>query len=438
MKRALLAAAVVLIPACGIVDLSTVTQPAEDQACDVVAQNRRVRDELRAKYLWYRELPDPDPASFASPEAYLEAVRYKTLDTHFSYVEDRAEREALFTDSQFVGFGFGRVIVAPGDLRVSEVYPGSPAAEAGLQRGARLLEINGRRVEDILAADELDEAIGPGEAGLVRQIRFTDRSGTTRTVTMTKRTVTIPPVSVTRTYAVGNRVAGYVSFHNFVAPTSPALDDAFRRLRQEGANELVLDVRYNGGGLVDVATHLAGLIGGEATRGKTFVRFVHNDKNSARDSSDALPSPAQALGLSRLVVITTDDSASASELMIAGLRPYMNVTVVGSRTFGKPVGQEPVDFCDKTLVPVTFFVRNARGEGDYFDGIPADCGAPDDFTHDLGDAQESSLAEALQYLRTGRCTAAAADAARAQSLRRPPDGQRLNRKSPWQTLLNSY
>src|SRR5438874_13690601 len=114
-----------------------------------------------------------------------------------------------------------------------------------------------------------------------------------------------------------------------------------------------------------------------------------------------MPNPAQSLGLDRLVVITTGGSASASEMIINGLRPYMPVTVVGSTTHGKPVGQLTYNFCDKVLYAVAFKSTNARGEGDYFGGIPADCAAPDDLDHPLGDASEGSLAAALQYLRTG-------------------------------------
>jgi hypothetical protein len=112
--------------------------------------------------------------------------------------------------------------------------------------------------------------------------------------------------------------------------------------------------------------------------------------------------------------------------------------VVGDRTFGKPVGQYSFDFCDKVLHPVAFSTRNARNEGDYFDGIPADCAAPDDLTAALGDTREGSLAEALQFLRTGRCSGTAGAELRAQSLRRPPDELQPHFKDGWRQLLNSY
>jgi carboxyl-terminal processing protease len=415
------------------------TSPQADASdCTARGQVRFVRDVLRDDYFWYRELSDPDPAGFRTPEEYLDAVRYKTFDSSFSYIASKAESDAFFSDSQFVGYGFRMEQLGPSDLRVFDVYAGSPAAEAGLQRGSRFIAMNGKPIAQVLAAGELGAALGPANVGVSVQMRFTDRAGNERDVLVVKRLVTIPTVAATRTYTVGDRVVGYVLFENFVRPSTEALDAAFARLRAEGANELVLDVRYNGGGLVSVAQHLGGLIGGSRTSGQPFVRFVHNDKNTTRDSTLPFPSPVQALGLSRLVVITTQSSASASELVVNALRPFMNVTVVGERTYGKPVGQYGYDFCEKTLFPVAFATRNARNDSDYFAGIPADCAAPDDVTRELGDPAEASLAESLQFLRTGRCTAAAAAAAHAHALGQPPRGETLRGRDGWQDLLGSY
>jgi len=204
-----------------------------------------------------------------------------------------------------------------------------------------------------------------------------------------------------------------------VTPATDALTEAFGRLRSQGAEELVLDLRYNGGGFVTVAQHLAGLIGGARTANQTLVKLVFNDKHQEKNETYTIPSPPQALGVDRLVVIATGGTASASELIINGLRPFIPVTVVGTTTHGKPVGQLGYNFCDKVLYPVAFKSVNSRGEGDYYTGIPADCGAPDDLDHPLGDGAEASLASALQYLRTGNCDARSSADARAQSARRP-------------------
>jgi C-terminal processing protease CtpA/Prc len=412
--------------------------PSTAAQCTVTGQNQFVRTTLRDIYFWYRELPDPDPASFPSPEAYLQAVRYKTLDSGYSFITGRAENDAFYSDSQFIGFGFSMTLLSADDLRVNEVYPGSPAEEAGLERGARLLTINGQPVTTLVANGGLDAALGAAQVGVTGQIRYRNRAGVERDVTMTKRVVNIPTASRTRTFASGGRSVGYVNFRNFVTPSTAALNDAFAQLKASGANELVLDLRYNGGGLVSVAQHLGGLVGGERTRDKLFVQFVHNDKNTSRNSTLSLPVPAQALGLDRLVVIATDSTASASELVVNGLRPYIPVTVVGERTYGKPVGQYGYNFCEKVLYPVAFSTQNARGEGDYYNGIPADCAAPDDLDHELGDSAEASLSAALSYLRTGRCSASATAEARAASARRPGREMQPRNANGWRALVGAF
>jgi C-terminal processing protease CtpA/Prc len=215
-----------------------------------------------------------------------------------------------------------------------------------------------------------------------------------------------------------------------------ALNTAFTQIRDAGATELVLDLRYNGGGFVSVAQHLAGLIGGPPLVGQVFVQFTHNDKQTSRNTAYLFEAKPQALAVTRLVVITTRGSASASEAIVNGLRPYMDVKVVGDTTLGKPVGQYGFDFCEKVLFAVSYLVTNARGQADYFNGIPADCAAADDVDRPLADPREASLAEALYVVRNGRCSGAAAAQAAVQARFRervpelPRDG--------WRQTLNAW
>ena len=111
--------------------------------CSTVTQNLYVRDVLDEYYFWYRELPRVNASNYASPEAYLEAVRYRPLDTTFSYITSRAANEAFYGDSQFVGLGISTQ-ASETDIRILQVFPESPASEAGLGRGDRITEINGR------------------------------------------------------------------------------------------------------------------------------------------------------------------------------------------------------------------------------------------------------------------------------------------------------
>ncbi len=390
--------------ACLVLAMSAPQASAQLTNCSTVSQNLFVRDVLSDIYLWYQFLPQVNPAQFPSPEAYLEAVRFRERDAAFSYVTSRASSDAFFSESQFIGYGFSMQTTADA-LRVLQVFDESPAAEAGLARGDRIVEINGRSVASLVETGEIGLAFGPAVEGIVTAIVFQPREGEPRSATMTKRPVTIPTVSQVKVFEDDGRRIGYVFFRNFVRPSFVALDEAFAVLREAGVSELVLDLRYNGGGLVDVAVHLASLIGGVATRDAVFAEYRHNDRNSWRDVALRFGDPEDALGLSRLVVITTRASASASELVINALRPFMPVTVVGDRTFGKPVGQYVVPFCDKVVAPVSFTMVNAAGEGDFFDGLAPQCVAADDADRELGAADEASLAEALRFIRTGECTA---------------------------------
>ena len=399
--------------------------------CSRLTQNLFVRDVLDEYYLWYQELPRLNPANYATPEAYLDAVRYRPLDETFSYITSREANEAFYGESQFVGFGFSTE-TGEQDMRILQVFPDSPASEAGLGRGDRILEINGRRVAQLIENGELGGAFGASEPGVTASILFRTRSGDERRATMTKRVVTIPTVSLTRTFRVDGRTVGYLFFRNFVNPSYQALDDAFAALREAGATELVLDVRYNGGGLVDVAVHLGSLIAGVPTQGRVFATFQHNDKNSSLNEDLRFENaPPQTLNLSRLLVITTRTSASASELVINSLRPYIPVVVIGDSTYGKPVGQYGFPFCDKIVAPVAFKLVNAQGQGDFFGGIEPNCRAADDVEHDLGSADEASLGEALTFVRTGACSTTST----ARALRRASPQPRAY---GWQSVVNAH
>lgn len=392
-----------LIVALVVVAAPAIASGQTPASCNALGKNMFVRDVMTDLYYWYREVPTLNPARYDSPEAYLEALRYMPLDHSFSYITSRESSEAFFSESQFIGFGFGTDVVG-NEVRVLQVFPDSPAAEAGLARGDRILQIGGRDVAALIAADEVD--FGPAELGFSLEIAFRGADQTVRRATMTKRAVTIPTVSQTKLLEVEGRRVGYVFFRNFVQPSFDALDKAFATLSEARVQELVLDLRYNGGGLVAVARHLASLIGGVQSEGQVFAESFHNDRYASFNQTTRFEAAANALTLSRLVVVTTRASASASELVINALRPFMPVTVIGERTYGKPVGQYGIPFCDKLIAPVSFTLRNANGYGDFFDGIAADCRAPDDVDHPLGDPEEGSLREALTFIRTGACSRA--------------------------------
>jgi carboxyl-terminal processing protease len=430
MSRTVLAGLVALTVTCAI------PAPARAQgspaSCATTGKNLYVRDVMTDLYLWYSSMPDVDPTSYASPEAYLDAVRYRTLDSTFSYITSRAANDAFYSASQFIGFGLSTSLNDL-EMRVTQVFPDSPASEAGLSRGDRIIEIDGRQVATLIASGGIGDAFGPSEIGVESAVAFVNRAGERSVSKMVKRLVTIPTVSLTQVYEVDGRRIGYIFFRNFVEPSYDALDVAFAELSARNVDDLVLDLRYNGGGLVNVAQYLASDIGGLRTDGQLFAEYFHNDKNTFRNRIIRFQSQPQRLTLDRLIVVTTGSSASASELVINALRPFIPVVVIGGKTYGKPVGQYAIEFCDKLLAPVSFALRNADGHGDFYDGFAPDCPAPDDADHQLGDPEEGSLKEALTFATTGACSPRpAAPLLKAGVQRRAP------RAIGWQSLVNAY
>ena len=380
---------------------------AAAQDCSILDQNQTVNQTLREYYYWYKYLPSVSPAIFADPEALLDTVRYRPLDNTFSYISTAAASQAFYGESQYLGFGFSMKFTVGYELRVTDVFPSSPASEIGFDRGSEILTLNGKTVQKTYEDGEWNTIWGGEEAGYAVNVTFRNAAGETRSGRIAKRVVTIPTVPLVNIQDAGGKKTGYIVFKNFVEPSYAALDAAFAQMKAASATELVLDLRYNGGGLIAVAQYLGGLIGGDRTSGEVFARYVHNDKQSSRNNSITFPRPASAFPLNRLVVITTRSSASASELIINALKPFIPVVVIGDNSYGKPVGQYGFRICERMLWPVSFSVQNARGQGDYYDGFIPDCRAADDITRPLGDPREASLATALAYIANGACPAPA-------------------------------
>lgn len=402
--------------------------PAAPAACSAQAQKQFVLDVMQDIYLYNAQMPAVDPAAFATAEALLAALLVDPPD-RFSFIGSAAAEDAFFGAGQFIGLGFGSRL-SDDELRLTQVFEGSPAEAAGLDRGQRILAIDGRSIAEITAAEGVDAAFGPDEVGLVVDLRVADLQGVEFDVSVTKAVVTIPPVPIATVFDFGGQPVGYLFFQTFVEPSFAALDEAFAEFAAAGVRDVVLDLRYNGGGLVAVADFLGNLLGGLDANGQVFSMTVFNANNAFRNITTLFMNETHSLTLDRLVFITTAATASASELVVNSLEPHVETFLVGSDTFGKPVGSFGFDFCDKILRPTTFETVNSSGTGGYFDGLPADCAAADDLAFALGDPAEPSLAEALFVVGNGECSANAA-AAHAERPERPsPD--------PWQQLVNAH
>ena len=374
--------------------------------CSTIGQNRFVYDVLDQWYFWNDTLPNVDPDSFSSPDALLETLVANAPEVdRFSYITEQASSEAFFERGEFDGLGFTSRNIN-NQLILALVFTGSPADQAGLERGFEIVSVNNIDVATTLAAGN-NVNFGASTLGEIVDIEYKNLAGDIFETTIIKDTLSIDTIPVSSIIDNNGVATGYLHFYTFIEPSSAALANAFAELNSANISELIVDVRYNGGGLVSVAEYLAGLIGGTSTDGEVLADQLHNAQRAAdNDRTIRFADQTNALDLDRVVFITAGGTASASELVINGLRPFLNVVLVGDTTFGKPVGQYGFDFCGNTLFPVAFETLNANFVGEYYDGLVVDCPAGDDLFSELGNVNESSLAEALNYLDSGSCSTA--------------------------------
>lgn len=442
--------------------------PYPDRPGTVADEKTWVRSWIDELYLWYREVPPVAASSYPTAIDYFLALRTPALTTsgrpkdQFHFVLPTAFWEALSQSGVQAGYGAQWLILAgqpPRQLVAAYTEPGSPADVEGIGRGAQVLEVDG--VDLVNGADvaTLNAGLFPAAAGEVHAFLILDSGAASpRQVTMTSANVQSTPVLNVTTIATPTGPVGYLLLNDHLATAEAGLITAVSQLAGAGVADLVLDMRYNGGGYLDIASELAFMIAGPtATAGKVFERLVFNDKYPTRDpvtNQPLVPTPfhSAALGLSappgqplpylslpRVFVLTGPDTCSASESVMNSLRGIdVAVIQVGSTTCGKPYGFYPQDNCGVTYFSIEFQGVNAKGFGDYADGfvpggagptgIPG-CRVADDLTRELGDPLEARLAAALGYRDGGTCpppTVALESAGRPLSA---ADGRTV--KSPW-------
>jgi len=405
-------------------------------SCSTDGQVLRVESALEERYFWNDEPEQLDKYAgfnadaYADTDALLDFLRYRPdeFDRNFTYVTTIEEDSQFFGAGVFVGYGFSYRQDDNEDwLWITQVFVGSPADNAGFARGLRINKIDGRSVTEIIAADELDDAFGESDIGVTQTFELLDENGVATLTTATKAEVVIDPVPQFTTFHAGGKTIGYLEFRTFVSTASASLNEAFAHFQAASVTDLIVDVRYNGGGLVTIAEFFASLLAGPANVSAimAFTRF--NQSNSIQNQTALFSSEPNTIDLDSIVFITTESTASASELVINVLEPYLDVALVGARTFGKPVGQTATDFCAQRLRLVTFETLNVNEEGRYFDGLPVDCPAQDELERAVGDPLENSLSTALTWVTTGGCPSMAnrstSTLTAAAPLRRRPSGR---------------
>jgi carboxyl-terminal processing protease len=363
-------------------------------------------------YYWYNmpeatSVTNTTKDNYNDPYKLLEAMRYKTID-RWSYILNNEEYTAQVTGT-FVGHGFRLGLDKPditGQARIAMIYRNSPLYANGVRRGWIVKKINNKEVAPVLLSKDgtaYNNLIGPSQAGITNVFLFINpKDGTEVQITSTKIKLDVNTVLLYDTLHLSTGVVGHLVFESFFNPAPQELATAFASFKANNIKDLILDLRYNSGGILDFAQTLASYIAGDSKQGVVFAKLSYNDKHQEANYTYPFKATTYSLGLPRLIVITSRSTASASEDVINGLKPFVNVVSIGDTTNGKPTGMNGWNFFNKYYIfPVTFKIVNKDNHGDFFDGLIPDKLSTDDITHDFYDRQELCLKEAIRYLETG-------------------------------------
>lgn len=367
-------------------------EPVEEK----LSLKQKVYEVMHEWYFWNDELPALDTNDFETAIDLLEAMKKKPLDK-WSYIEKEEDYDNYFEKGQYEGYGFSMVFDKDEQLRVAYVYQDSPFFRAGVGRSWIIKKINGQSIKSLLDEGSFDEAFNNS----TNTFEFTDDNGNPITKSITKSTIGINSVLHKDVFKIDGTPVGYLVFNNFLQTSLPELQDAFSHFQQENIKELILDLRYNGGGRVNMAQYIATNILGAGGVGQDFIQFVYNKDKASENQTAKFGSPEYPLNLNRLIVITSKGTASASELVVNSLKPFMDVILIGDDTYGKPVGSFAIKYEGYAVSPISFKIVNQNGEGEYFDGIQANAYVTDDLAHDFGDPEEARLKESLYFIKNG-------------------------------------
>jgi len=426
-------------------------QPYNEVQGVATDENNWLRSWSNDLYLWYSEIVDRDPG-LSTTSDYFKALKTTVITPsgrdkdrfHFTY--PTTQWAQLAQSGVEPGYGVAWAVVAslpPRRVVVAYTEPGSPASSAlpALERGEEVQSVDGTDVVSSNTQAEVDRFVAglyPETAGELHTFTLLQpRTGAVRTVQLQSAAVTKTPVRYS-TVATTTGPVGYMLFNDHIAPAEQQLVAAFDSMRAARISDLVIDLRYNGGGYLSIASEVAYMIAGAtATAGQTFEKLTFNDKHPAIDPvtggaltpvpfysttrgfSTAAGQPLPTLDLRRVYVLTGASTCSASESIINSLRGInVDVIQIGSTTCGKPYGFYPADHCGTTYFSVQFKGVNALGFGDYTDGFSPDnspvvggtrgpgCSVADDFSNELGNPSEGRFAAALQVRNMLACPAA--------------------------------
>lgn len=426
----------VLLAACGGGGDDAGTVPP--LSCSVAGQQDWLQTYMNDWYFWYALSPKPSPAGFNTVESYFDALIYRgggqipgapagTLwpSDRYSGFQSTESFNRFFGDGQTLGYGVavaGLEVTEPTPLPNQPLYVRyiealSPAAAAGVVRGDRVMSINGVAASTVISTKDFS-ALTPNLERETLTLVLRNAGGVDRTVTLTAQVFRLSPIENVQVLLSPNgRSMGYITVKDMIDQADVPLAGAIANFKANNVQELVLDLRYNGGGLVSVGGTVASYAAGSRGSGQLFARLLYNDKRSNNNQDFSFSNPAAWAGFSKVYVLAGPRTCSASEQVINGLRGVgVNVVAIGDTTCGKPVGFLPQgNACGTTYSVVNFESVNRLNEGRYFDGFQATCAVAEDFSRPIGSTTDTLLVAAAHHADNGACPAGTAAREQPQS-----------------------
>lgn len=412
-------------------------------------ENNWLRSMSNELYLWYDEIEDKNPIKFNNLLEYFDQLKTFAITASgrpkdkFHYFIPTDEWQKQTQSGVSIGYGFQWALISAEPPRKAVIayldQESSDTLPSGIARGVEVLKVDGVDLANSYNVETLNNGMWPSTAGKEHTFELLPL-GAAKPITIkltAKATISDPVQYVKSTHTASGTKVGYMLFNDHIATAEAELMDAVSFLSTEKVEELVLDIRYNGGGYLDMASQLAYMIAGDTTEGRTFELVKFNDKHpniNPVTNEQITPTPFHktslgftnnqprgiplpTLNLNRVFVLTSENTCSASEAIINSLRGIdVEVVQIGHTTCGKPYGFYPLDNCGFTYFTVQFTGVNAKGFGGYAGGftpgatrqteasLPG-CEVGDDFTHPLGDIKEALFGAAINYINTGSCGA---------------------------------
>ena len=347
-------------------------------------------------YLWFESIPKVDLTSYQTPDDYINAIRYPK--DRWSFTMDLDKLIALLSKGETTGWGAGLGFDQYSTLRILYVFDNSAMGKAGVKRGWQIKSINGAAVNTMSDA-AINQALNLSSLNFT----FVKNDGSEVTAQLTKGIVTINSVLYSTIIEKNAKKIGYFVFSDFLDSSVNELNSVFNLFSSSEVKDIIIDLRYNGGGTLNCADTLVALLAGIPHKDKVYNTLTYNNKHIRSGYQSLIGLKANSILVDNLIFITTSETASASELVISGLKPYLKIKLIGTKTHGKPVGMNIFsDTRDNlAIAPISFKNLNSQGYGDYFDGIPVDYNLSDNYSKDWGDQSDACLNAAINYISTG-------------------------------------